>query len=141
MMNKKKISLVIVSIIFAIIFMTISNTVSASTILTTPLYFGVQEFRNGTTPENMAYAIKNPYDNGSTTESIVGTKIWQIVKYNSKTDSNFNTGNYYCVRAGVGFSDINKKAEYNISYDFKTEKAAIASSGNTVLQSIVNNGY
>ena len=48
MMNKKKISLVIVSIIFAIIFMTISNTVSASTILTTPLYFGVQEFRNGT---------------------------------------------------------------------------------------------
>ena len=141
MMNKKKISLAIVSIIFAIIFMTISNTASASTILTTPLYFGVQEFRNGTTPENMAYAIKNPYDNGSTTESIVGTKIWQIVKYNSKTDSNFNTGNYYCVRAGVGFSDINKKAEYNISYDFKTEKAAIASSGNTVLQSIVNNGY
>ena len=141
MMNKKKISLAIVSIIFAIIFMTISNTASASTMLTTPLYFGVQEFRNGTTPENMAYAIKNPYDNGSTTESIVGTKIWQIVKYNSKTDSNFNTGNYYCVRAGVGFSDINKKAEYNISYDFKTEKAAIASSGNTVLQSIVNNGY
>ncbi len=141
MMNKKKITLVIVSIIFAIIFMTIPNKASASTTLTTPLYFGVQEFRNGTTPENMAYAIKNPYDNGSTTESIVGTKIWQIVKYNSKTDSNFNTGNYYCVRAGVGFSDINKKAEYNISYDFKTEKAAIASSGNTVLQSIVNNGY
>ena len=140
-MNKKKITLVIVSILFAIIFMIIPNKASAVTTLTSPLYFGVQEFRNGTIPENMAYAIKNPYDNGSTTESIVGAKIWQIVKYNSKTDSNFNTGNYYCVRAGVGFSDTNKKAEYNISYDFKTEKSAIEASGNTVLQSIVNNGY
>lgn len=141
MMNMKKITLVIVSIIFAIIFMLIPNKASASTTLTTPLYFGVQEFRNGTTPENMAYAINNPYGNGSTTQSIVGTKIWQIVKYNSKTDFNFNTGNYYCVRARVGFSDTNKRAEYNISYDFKTEKNAIASSGNKVLQSIVNNGY
>ena len=141
MMNKKKITLIIASIIFAVILMVIPNKVGAATTLTTPLYFGIQEFRNGTIPENMAYAIYNPYDNGSTTESIVGTKIWQIVKYNSNTDSNFNTGNYYCVRAGVGFSDTNKRAEYNISYDFKTEKSAIEASGNAVLQSIVNNGY
>lgn len=141
MMNKKRITLLVISVIFATILMVIPNKSEAATTLTTPMYFGIQEFRNGTTPENMAYAINNPYDNGSTTESIVGAKIWQIVKYNSKTDSNFNTGNYYCVRAGVGFSDTNKKAEYNISYDFKNEKAAIASSGNTVLKSIVNNGY
>lgn len=141
MMNKKKITLLVVSIVFAIILMVIPNKASAATMLTTPVYFGIQEFRNGTIPENLAYAINNPYDNGATIDSIVGAKIWQIVKYNSKTDSNFNTGNYYCVRAGVGFSDTNKKAEYNISYDFKTEKAVIASSGNTVLQSIVNNGY
>ena len=37
------------------------------------------------------------------------------------------TGNYYCVRAGVGFSDINKRAEYTITYDLKTEQAALAS--------------
>ena len=141
MMKKKRITLLIISIIFAIILMAIPNKASAVTTLTTPVYFGIQEFRSGTTPENMAYAINNPYDNGSTTESIVGTKIWQIVKYNSKTDVNFNTGNYYCVRAGVGFVNTGDIAEYNISYDFKTEKTAIASSGNTVLQSIVNNGY
>lgn len=141
MMNKKRMTLLIVSIVFAIILMAIPNKASAATTLTTPLYFGVNEFRSGTTPENMGYAINNPYDNGSTTDSIVGTKIWQIVKYNSSTDTNYTTGNYYCVRSGVGFSDTNKKAEYNISYDFKTEKDAIASSANTVLQSIVNNGY
>ena len=141
MMNKKKITLLILSVIFAIILMTMPNKVKAATTLTNPLYFGIQEFRSGTTPENMAYAINNPYDNGSTPESIVGAEIWQIVKYNSKTDVNFNTGNYYCVRAGVGFVNTGDIAEYNISYDFKTEKAAIAASGNTVLQSIVNNGY
>ena len=141
MMNKKKITLVLASIMFAIIFMVIPNKASAATTITTPLYFGIQEFRTGTTPENMAYAINNPYDNGATTESIVGAKLWQIVKYNSKTDSNYTSGNYYCVRAGVGFADVGDIAEYNISYDFKTEKSAIAASGNAVLQSIVNNGY
>ena len=140
-MSKRKITLVIVSMIIAIVFMLIPNKVNAATTLTTPVYFGIQEFRGGTTPENMAYAINNPYDNGSTVDSIVGTKIWQIVKYNSKTDVNFNTGNFYCVRAGVGFVNTGDIAEYNISYDFKTEKDAIVASGNTVLQSIVNNGY
>ena len=140
-MSKKKITLLVISIIFAIILMTIPNRASAVTTLTTPLYFGINEYRKGTIPEDMAYAINNPYDNGSTTDSIVGTKIWQIVKYNSSSDLNYVTGNYYCIRAGVGFSDTNKKAEYNISYDFKTEKTAIAASGNPVLQSIVNNGY
>lgn len=140
-MSKKKVILVMVSIIIAIICMVVPNTVKAATTLTTPLYFGVQEFRSGTTPENMAYAINNPYANGSTTNSIVGAKIWQIVKYNNSTGGNFSTGNYYCVRAGVGFSNVNDIAEYNIAYDLKTEKSVIASSGNTVLQSIVNNGY
>ena len=115
MMNKKKITLLVMSIIFTIILMVIPNKASAATTFTTPMYFGVQEFRNGTIPENMAYAIGNPYANSDEVDA--GTKIWQIVKYNSKTDTNFNTGNYYCVRSGIGFSDTNKKAEYNISYD------------------------
>ena len=141
-MNKRKITLSIASIIIAVLLMIIPNKVKASTTLTTPLYFGIQEFRTGTTPENMAYAIRNPYNNGSTTESIVGTKIWQIVKYNDSTGTgNYSTGNYYCVRAGVGFSDTSKIATYNISYDLKTEKLALQSSGNTYLQKIANNGY
>ena len=141
MKSMKKITLLILSFMFAIIFAINTNKVNAATTLTTPLYFGIQEYRNGTTPANMGYAINNPEANGSTTASIRGTKIWQIVKYNSLSDTNYVTGNYYCIRSGVGFSDTNKKAEYNISYDFKTEKAAISSSGNTVLYNIVNNGY
>lgn len=140
-MSKKKITLTIMSIVMAIIVMTIPNVAKASSTLTTPVYFGVNEYRKGTTPENMGYAIFNPYANGSTADSIVGTKIWQIVKYGSKTSSTFETGNYYCVRAGIGFSDTTTKAEYTISYNLKTEKSEIEASGNTVLQKIVTNGY
>ena len=139
-MSKKKITLTIMSIVIAILVMIIPNIVKASTTLTTPLYFGINEFRDGTTPDKMGYAIFNPYANGATEDSIVGTKIWQIVKYDSKTSNNIITGNYYCVRAGVGFSDINKRAEYTITYDLKTEKDKIEKSGNTVLNKIVTNG-
>ena len=139
-MSKKKITLTIMSIVIAILIMIIPNIAKASTTLTTPLYFGINEFRNGTTPDKMGYAIFNPYANGATEDSIVGTKIWQIVKYDSKTSNNMITGNYYCVRAGVSFSDTNKRAEYTIAYDLKTEKDKIEKSGNTVLNKIVTNG-
>lgn len=139
-MSKKKITLTIMSIVIAILIMIIPNIAKASTTLTTPLYFGINEFRNGTTPDKMGYAIFNPYANGATEDSIVGTKIWQNVKYDSKTSNNMITGNYYCVRAGVGFSDTNKRAEYTIAYDLKTEKDKIEKSGNTVLNKIVTNG-
>ena len=140
-MSKKKITLSLISIIVAILLMTIPNTVKAKTPLTTPMYFGINEYRKGTTPENLAYAIGNPLANGSTPESIVGAKIWQIVKYSNAASNTYVPGNYYCVRAGLGFSDTNTKAEYTISYDFKTEKAEIASSGNSVLQNLVNSSY
>ena len=139
-MSKKKITLTIMSIVIAILIMIIPSITKASTTLTTPLYFGINEFRNGTTPDKMGYAIFNPYANGATEDSIVGTKIWQIVKYDSKTSNNMITGNYYCVRAGVGLSDTNKRAEYTIAYDLKTEKDKIEKSGNTVLNKIVTNG-
>ena len=65
-----------------------------------------------------------------------------IVKYDNRTSDTIVTGNFYCVRAGVGFKDTNEKVQsIQISYDLKTEKSAILASGNTVLQSIVNNGY
>ena len=140
-MSKKKITLTIMSIVMAIIVMMIPNVVKASTKLTTPMYFGINEYRKGTTPKNMGYAIFDPDKNGSTTDSIVGTKIWQIVKYGSSSSSTFETGNYYCVRSRIGFNDTITKAEYTISYNLKTEKAKIEASGNTVLKKIVSNGY
>ena len=129
-MEKKKITLAMVIIFVIMSLMIIPNKVSAETRYTdTPLYFGIQEYRRGTDPADLGYAINNPYGNGSTTESIVGTKIWQIVKHdNSDGTGTYTTGNYYCVRAGVGFNDTTKVAEYDISYDLKTERAKIARS-------------
>lgn len=138
-MSKRKVILSMLSIMFVILLMIIPNKVSAVTTLTTPMYFGVNEFR-GTNPDSFGYAIGNPYDNGDI-NSIVGAKIWQIVKYNGPTDTNSNTGNYYCVRAGVGFSDTNLRAEYNIAYDLKNDKALLAASSNKYLQKIATNGY
>ena len=138
-MSKRKVILSMLSIMFVIVLIIIPNKVSAVTTLTTPMYFGVNEFR-GTNPDSFGYAIGNPYDNGDI-NSIVGAKIWQIVKYNGPTDTNSNTGNYYCVRAGVGFSDTNLRAEYNIAYDLKNDKALLAASSNKYLQKIATNGY
>ena len=135
-MSKKNVILAMLSFIFALAIMIIPNKVSAVTTLTPPVYFGVNEFR-GT---NFGYAIGNPYANKDI-NSIVGTKIWQIVKYNGPTDTNPNTGNYYCVRAGVGFSDTDLRAEYNIAYDLKNDKALLEASSNKYLQKIATNGY
>ena len=143
-MNKRNVIVSMVISIIIILLMIIPNEVKAvttPTTLTPPLYFGIREYRT-TDTESLGYAIKNPYDNGSTPESIVGAKIWEIVKHTSSDGSGTGTpGNYYCVRAGVGFSDTNKIATYNISYDFKADKDIIATSGNEWLQKIVTNGY
>ena len=140
-MSMKKVTLSIMSFVLAILVMVIPNVVKANTPLATPLYFGINEYRNGTTPEKMGYAYFDPYANGSTEDSIVGTKIWEIVKYDNKTSNTYVSGNYYCVRSGIGFSDTTTKAEYTISYDLKTEKAEMLASKNATLQKIINNGY
>ena len=141
-MKSKKIRVLLISLISMMMVATFATKSKAVTPLATPVYFGVEEFRTGTTPENMGYAINNPLANGSTTESIVGAKIWNIKKYSSNVvDENGIDGNFYCVRAGIGFQNTAEIATYNITYDLKTEQAALASSGNSVLQSIANNGY
>ena len=136
-MNKRKITLVIASIImaFMFVFMALPNKVKAATNIS-PIYFGVNEFRNGTTPNNMGYAIRNPYANGNTANA--GAKIWQMVKYSSNSATGtYTTGNYYCVRAGVGFNDTTKVATYNIAYDFKDKTDA---QNNTWVNRIISNG-
>ena len=141
-MNKKKISLLIAGIIMMAMVIILPNKVKAANNLSKPVYFGIQEYREGTTPKNMGYAIGEPNANGSTTESRVSANIWQIVKYNNNQGSgNYNTGNFYCVRAGIGFSNTSKIATYNISYDLKNDKNEIKSSGNKYLKKIVTNGY
>ena len=139
-MNKKKITLsIIMTSIFAIILMIAPNIVKASTTLSTPVYFGINEFRSGTTPNNMSYAIGNPLANSTVANK--GAKVWQIKKYKDENDKNPTTGDYYCVRAGVGFTNTGDIAKYTMSYDFKTEKNQIANSGNPVLQKLANSEY
>ena len=141
-MKSKKLKLLVIAIMSVVAGMTFMPKSKASTPLATPVYFGVQEFRSGTTPENMGYAIKNPAGNDATTNSIYGTIIWNILKYSTnKVDESGIDGNFYCVRSGVGFQNTGDVATYNITYDLKTEKNALASSGNSVLASIANNGY
>ena len=115
-MKSKKIRVLLISLISMMMVATFATKSKAVTPLATPVYFGVEEFRTGTTPENMGYAINNPLANGSTTESIVGTKIWNIKKYSSNVvDENGIDGNFYCVRAGIGFQNTAEIATYNIT--------------------------
>ena len=114
--------------------------VKASTDLNPNLYLGILEFRDGTTPDKMGYGIKNPETNGTTEAEIYGAKIWKIVRYNSDSISDvvYNTDTtYYCVKAGVGFSDIKLRATYDKSYDFIKDRKEIFDTNNKTLQSIV----
>ena len=91
------------------------------------LYLGITEKRTNDTP-NFGYAIGDPNTNG---EEGYGAKIWNIQEHTGpnegdpvKADGNKNI---YCVKAGVGFSNTHRTATYNIFYDMKTERNAIAS--------------
>ena len=138
-MKTRNFILTAVSFITMLAILTIPNMAKAST-MSTPLYLGINEYRTGAgvNSENLAYAVKNPYANGTSSDDLKGAKIWQIVKYNDSTATgNYTTGNFYCVRAGVGFSDTTKSAKYTDSFDMKNEKTAIQNSGNTVLKTLV----
>ena len=138
---KKKLSYVI-GIVFAV-FMFLNfingNKSEASTPVNPPIYMGVQEYRTDTDPVNMAYGIGNPDRNGSDDSSMVGKKIWDLVEYASAGSPTFdNSKNYYCVKADVGFRNINDRATYNLSYDLVYEKSEIQSSSNTYIKDMVN---
>ena len=138
---KKKLSYVI-GIVFAV-FMFLNfingNKSEASTPVNPPIYMGVQEYRTDTDPANMAYGIGNPDRNGSDDSSMVGKKIWDLVEYASAGSSTFdNSKSYYCVKADVGFRNINDRATYNLSYDLVNEKSEIQSSSNTYIKDMVN---
>ena len=90
-----------------------------------PIYLGVTEIRTLSTP-NIGYAIGDPKSNGSDPATARAAKIWNIVKYTTESSNDPTEGNYYCVKAGVGFSDTHKRATYNLAFDLKTEREEIA---------------
>ena len=134
-MNIKKIFFIIISVLIISAIVILPTTALAA--YDTPIYLGITELKTGSTP-NIGYAIGNP--NANTSTSIVAAKIWNIVKYSSETSNDPTEANFYCVKAGVGFSDTHKKAAYDRKYDLKTQKTNIAAQ-NSVLSSLVNGGY
>ena len=133
----KKIFFIVISIIlFSLLFIGNKSKAADENL---PLYLGIQEYRTNTDPKNMAYGIGNPDRNGSEVADIKGAKIWDIVKYNSMSDNNYdNTVNYYCVKAGIGFRNTGDKATYNVAYDFKEDRnTMLGLNNNEPVKSIV----
>ena len=124
-MKLKKMLYVVAFLFFMSLMFFMTGEVKAGE-LSSPMYFGIQEYRTDSDPQGMAYGINNPNKNGSTTDTITGAKIWDVVRYNSSSDSNYdNSIDYYCVRAGVGYRNTGDKATYDYTYDFKADRKSM----------------
>ena len=134
-MKVKRLLLTIISVMITLILMLFPSVAKAMT-LNPPLYFGITELRTLSTP-NLGYAIGDPNTNGVTGSA---AKIWNIVQYSSSNFTDPKEVNVYCIKAGVGFSDVKKNAEYNLSFNMYTEREEIAKQ-NDVLNKIVNGGH
>ena len=106
-----------------------------ATVATTTKYLGITEIRTNSTP-NMGYAIGDPNTNQETGNA---AKIWNIVEYASSTGTALKANgsqNLYCLKTGVGFTDTEKRVEYDLFYDMKTERDQMKAKYD-VLKSIV----
>ena len=107
MMSKRKITLLVASVIFTMMLMIIPNKVSAA-LPTAPLYFGrnlireksaTNEYNGMDAGKNIGYSLSVPNNNNRN-----NAVIWEIKKYpNENKNSVGESGNYYCVREGKGF--------------------------------------
>ncbi len=126
-MKLSKVSTAIaISVIFVISILFCSN-MSYAQQADTPLYIGITERKgNGL---GFGYAIGNP-DNS-------GEKIWNLIQYQSETSNTYSENNIYCLKAGAGFTNTNKRATYDIFYDMKTEKRTMQTQNqNTILKEL-----
>ena len=127
----KKLILGIVISILVILMSLVPNMVYATN-LATPVYFGITALRTNSTP-NWGYSIGNPDSND--TEGLAAP-IWNIVKLSGLNSNDPTEINAYCVTAGIGFSDIKTVAEYDVSYDMRTQRDEIKNPRNPVLSKL-----
>ena len=127
-MKLKKIMLSLTVLIIFIITMAMQNATYAQ-VTTEPIYLGITELMMDNNP-NMGYAIGKPGDENA-------SKIWNIVRYSTQDSEDPTEANIYCVKAGVGFSDVTRRATYNIFYDMKTERDLIAKEADEAIKSLV----
>ena len=119
-MKLKRFLLIILSLLIVVITILFPNIAKAMT-LNPPLYFGITELRTLSTP-NLGYAIGDPNTNGVTGSA---AKIWNIMQYSSSNFTDPKEVNVYCIKAGVGFSDVKKNAEYNLSFNMYTDRKSV----------------
>ena len=134
---KNKIIFMIICV--TLILLNFMQTVAYATLVTDnskKMYIGIEELRRNDTP-NLGYAIGDPNTNGETNEN---NKIWSLVEFTgpSESDSLKANGNknIYCLKAGVGFNNTNKRATYDIFFNMKTERGQIETQ-NSVLEELV----
>ena len=125
----KKNNIMIGVFVFILIF--ISNLflekVEAKEILNPEVYFGIVELRES----GMGYAMGNP--------STGAERIWNIVQYSDTSFTNFEEANVYCIKADTGFSNATKTDIYDVTYNMKEEKGAIAEQ-NDILKGLIEDG-
>ena len=130
-MNLKKRVLNLAIIMILLLLVVLQGTVYAATLLEgQEVYMGVLKLMNE--DPSIGYSIGNAGEGNSAV-------IWNIVHYKSQTSSEYTTGNTYCVKAGVGFTDLNNgitRAPYDVVYDMKTERELIESQ-NDILKDLV----
>ncbi len=134
---KNKIIFMIICV--TLILLTFMQTVAYATLVTDnskKMYIGIEELRRNDTP-NLGYAIGDPNTNGATGES---NKIWSLVEFTGPSDSDSlkvnGNKNIYCLKAGVGFSNTNKRATYDIFFNMKTERNQIGTQ-NSILAELL----
>ena len=127
----KKLILGIVISILVILMSLVPNMVYATN-LATPVYFGITALRTNSTP-NWGYSIGNPDSNDI---EGLAAPIWNIVKLSGLNSNDPTEINAYCVTAGIGFSDIKTVAEYDVSYDMRTQRDEIKNPRNPVLSKL-----
>lgn len=131
-MKTKKIILT-VAIMIVLLLALIPQSVFAAR-ATTPKYLGITALRTNNTP-NFGYAIGNP-------SVPSGAKIWNIVEH---TEEGSNTPlkadgskNIYCIKAGVGFTDLDKSYKYDVYFDDMKTKRTEIKNQNEILASLVD---
>ncbi len=122
---KLKISMVIVLILILLIIISANVKSLATDASSNPKYIGITELKQDT---GFGYAIGDPNAGGS--------KIWNLIEYENETSNTYSENNIYCLKAGVGFENVDKRATYNVFYDMKSEKTSIAGE-NDILRGLV----
>ena len=121
----KRLSVIFLSLIIITIILTVCSIVYSSG---ETMYFSIETLMHRNTP-NLGYAIGNPNDGGE--------KIWNIVKRTGPNTEDILPGDYYCLKAGVGFTDEGKNITYDVFLDLKDEKNSIIAQ-NSVLANLLN---